>query len=313
MQPLDDVSVYLARPVYVSELKELFALVPEDWEPVLQRSAVGESELWLGGADGNLKAPPLPWRLWLRTLPWSTIIYGAVGTLIIGSTIWAGNEYRKSAAQRRAYLEYKKPSSLPPNCWEMGPATALGVNPLWKVGESLPTEPCDSGVLYCQKMSFFWNCHQFGSPWPDPFLGAWHSATRSRPLPFDKCAVFCRTPDEVNSALGRRLLKHFPLPDQSSISPEEQVQRVVASLIRNPKCSGTGVSWREINNLHDCHCDVAHVTCEVVVNSDQTTHNVTLTDFGEPLPTVSGSFAEYPEQEYSVNNCSHECYNRSTA
>ncbi|EZG43999.1 hypothetical protein GNI_154410 [Gregarina niphandrodes] len=299
----DDVSVALTRPVEPSELKELLTQVPVDFRPALRRAVVWKTEGW---KDVEVA------RSWLGQAPWWFVPVVILSPILVSQAAHFGYNWWTGTPP-------VTPPVTPPSCpVRYGLPSALSMDRLnrsWRLGEPVPTEPCGSGTLFCNKLNVGKYCSEFGSPWPYSFPRVWNNTAL---IPFDKCSIFCHTPEEVDSNLVRRLLAQFP--DQARLlknlivaSPprEDQVPQVLLTL--DPKCSGSGGSRQELSNLHDCHCHLAHVTCGLMVKRDNTSHDVTFTDLDAPLTRVLDSFADYPEEEYDVNNCTHGCYRWSTA
>ncbi|EZG44002.1 hypothetical protein GNI_154440 [Gregarina niphandrodes] len=341
----DDVSVALARPVYVSELNELLPQVLEDERQAVLRSAVGEPIDWNDGdfVGGDLEAAA-------RTKPKcaaSCCLYttGAVLGLVLtaGSLGIAAHQLWPDAAFWSNVSFWLKASFWPQ--WNKQPAEA-GACPrfgdheaavVWSSGEPALEEPCGSGTLLCGNDSMTTECNDFGNPWPVSFPTVWNT---SREFRHQKCEVFCHTPEQTYSSLVTRLLAHFLLQPSSSnttpdatpsantasnttsnawlssstmtMSREEQVQQIFGVLRYSGGCMGASASWRSLSGVTTCNCAVVNVTCPVMLKSNRAMHDVTVTDFETSLAQLSGSFANYPEDVYEVKRCSYECWNLST-
>ncbi|EZG44013.1 putative transmembrane protein [Gregarina niphandrodes] len=293
----DDVSIGLTRPVNVSELQELLEIVPKEWRPVLQRSAVKTVRCNTSGEDVEAGRPTQSTRPAFCS---KTIAIGSVmAALIFFGGVYALRHATKTTMRRMAVC----PSFEDPRNREL-----FRWSPSF--GEQ---QPCGSGTVICGKLPQVSYCRDFGSPLTVTFPRVVNK-TRKFKHPPGYCAVLCHSPADTRRAFATNLLKHFPdqglnmsrlLSTHFENRTKSREDELLAGLPLDPNCSGSTASWRELGNLTNCICDVANVSCDVLDKYLGATLRTVLTDFKTPLTRVSSSFADYPEGD------SYECSGNS--
>ncbi|EZG44030.1 hypothetical protein GNI_153530 [Gregarina niphandrodes] len=307
----DEVSVTVTRPIDPSELEELLAQVPENWMPVLQRSAEWKTANWNDTEDRMDAAPAEPSCVTKRCLYTTAGVLGLGSVVgVIARSIWPGSTALSQGGAAGEDL---------PGTYE--PLSDNRAAVVWAVGDPVPAAPCGSGTLLCDG-----GCSNFGSgpwpiafgnPWPFSFPVAWKIAHAAAPA---KCEVRCSTREETRSSFSTRLLTQFPLQTpNTTMSLQERLQQISAALSQG--CAGSDTPWQNASTLTDCVCDMASVSCPVIVKPSgnklvsvmmhQQVHGVTLVDFEASIARLAGSFADYTDDTYSISPCSYTCWNLS--
>ncbi|EZG43139.1 hypothetical protein GNI_185490, partial [Gregarina niphandrodes] len=275
----DDISVALTREVDPSELNEILDLVPEDWKPVMRRSVARDTN------SENSHNTKCGTALKCCGYTTATIVTLAAAAGLMGlaahavwphADLWPWNDKRMTKRGFERSLVTIPFETTPGMCPQFGDNQTAVV---WTSDAPASLAPCGSGTLLCGNGTMTTRCSDFGSPWPVSFPMVWNTANQ---FPNQQCQVLCHTPQQTYNSLNTRLLRSFPLdtPSNASLfgnttmmsgnttvvptmSREEQIQRLLAALVLDPKCSGSAPSWREVSKLNRCRCNVASATCEV--------------------------------------------------
>ncbi|EZG43054.1 hypothetical protein GNI_191390 [Gregarina niphandrodes] len=297
-EQVDGVTVAVMRPVDPSELAELMARVPKEWQPVLQESAGWKTAHWNDG--GGLEVTPAkPTRETKSRLCKTACVLG------VGAAVgFFANYLLRSGGSAQPWVakeDFEMPNTYAKLTNNQGAI-------IFEAGGPVPEAPCGSGTLHCDS-----GCSNaggggwpisFGSPWPVSFNLAWNITHQLTPK---KCQVLCHTPQETQNSLHSRLLARFPVQAAGTpMSSQNQLRQLYAG--RSFNCKGWSASARDIGTLRQCICDVASVTCEVTAKSKKAMHEVTFTDLEAPLARVANIFSDYPKEVYDVKNCGYECW-----